>query len=138
MKLLTALYPSTQKTPDDVVITLAIRTPLTKGFKGGLKDTGLDFIVYSLLKKVLERSNIDPQMIEDVCLGNVLLPPPSSLPQTPLTYTFTGQQGQGSLHLPRRLPRSRLPHYRRRLLRKPLLLLRPQSRPRYREPNKHR
>lgn len=63
---------------------------------------------------------------------------PSSLPQTPLTYTFTGQQRQGSLHLPRRLPRSRLPHYRRRLLRKPLLLLRPQSRPRYREPNKHR
>ncbi|MCJ1278288.1 hypothetical protein MMC21_006103 [Puttea exsequens] len=61
----------TQKNPDDVVITLAIRTPLTKGFKGGMKDTSLDFMVYNLLKQLLERSNIDPQMIEDVCLGNV-------------------------------------------------------------------
>jgi len=60
-----------------VVITLAIRTPLTKGFKGGMKDTSLDFMVYSLLKKVLEKSNIDPQMIEDVCLGNVSLIPSS-------------------------------------------------------------
>ena len=62
---------STQKNPDDVVITLAIRTPLTKGFKGGFKDTPLDYIVYSLLKKVVEKSNIDPQMVEDICIGNV-------------------------------------------------------------------
>ncbi|KAK3176577.1 hypothetical protein OEA41_007900 [Lepraria neglecta] len=61
----------TQKNPDDVVITLAIRTPLTKAGKGGLKDTPLDFIVYTLLKQVLEKSRIDPQMVEDVCLGNV-------------------------------------------------------------------
>lgn len=61
----------TQKNADDVVITLAIRTPLTKGFKGGMKDTPLDFIVYQLLKKVIEKSNIDPQMVEDICLGNV-------------------------------------------------------------------
>ncbi len=62
---------STQKNPDDVVITLAIRTPLTKGFKGGLKDTPLDFLVYTMMKKVLEKSNIDPQMVEDISLGNV-------------------------------------------------------------------
>ncbi|KAL8924854.1 MAG: hypothetical protein Q9172_002473 [Xanthocarpia lactea] len=61
----------TQKNPDDVVITLAIRTPLTKAFKGGLKDTQLDFLVYSLLKKVIQKSNIDPQMVEDICIGNV-------------------------------------------------------------------
>ncbi|KAI9696763.1 MAG: hypothetical protein M1836_005125 [Candelina mexicana] len=61
----------TQQNPDDVVITLAIRTPLTKGFKGGLKDTPLDFLVYTILKKVLEKSNIDPQMVEDISLGNV-------------------------------------------------------------------
>lgn len=64
---------STQKNPDDVVITLAIRTPLTKGFKGGFKDTPLDFMVYSLLKKVIKKSRIDPQMVEDICLGNVRL-----------------------------------------------------------------
>jgi acetyl-CoA acyltransferase 1 len=54
-----------------VVITLAIRTPLTKGFKGGMKDTPLEFIVYTVLKQVLVKSRLDPQMIEDVCLGNV-------------------------------------------------------------------
>jgi hypothetical protein len=43
---------STQKNPDDIVITLAIRTPLAKGFKGGFKDTNLDFMIYSLMKKV--------------------------------------------------------------------------------------
>jgi acetyl-CoA acyltransferase 1 len=62
---------STQKNPDDVVITLAIRTPLTKAFKGGFKDTPLDFLVYSLLSKVIEKSKIDPQYVEDICLGNV-------------------------------------------------------------------
>ncbi|MCJ1463554.1 hypothetical protein MMC07_002162 [Pseudocyphellaria aurata] len=66
-----ALSVITQKHPDDVVITLAIRTPLAKAFKGGFKDTSLDYIVYSLLKKVIERSQIDPQMVEDICLGNV-------------------------------------------------------------------
>lgn len=62
---------STQKNPDDVVITLAIRTPLCKGFKGGFKDTPLDYLIYSLLQKVIQKSRIDPQMVEDICLGNV-------------------------------------------------------------------
>ncbi|KAF2089307.1 thiolase [Saccharata proteae CBS 121410] len=61
----------TQKNPDDVVITLAIRTPLTKAKKGGLKDTPLDGIVFKLLEQVVQRSRLDPQMVEDVCLGNV-------------------------------------------------------------------
>ncbi|KAF2402006.1 3-ketoacyl-CoA ketothiolase [Trichodelitschia bisporula] len=61
----------TQKNPDDVVITLAIRTPLTKGKKGGLKDTPLDGIVVKLLKEVVTRARIDPAYVEDVCLGNV-------------------------------------------------------------------
>ena len=71
MKWALRLLISTQKNPDDVVITLAIRTPLTKGFKGGFKDTSLDFLVYSLLKKVVQKANIDPQLVEDICLGNV-------------------------------------------------------------------
>ena len=62
---------STQKNPDDVVITLAIRTPLTKGKKGGLKDTPLDGIVFKILQQVVRKMNMDPQMVEDVCLGNV-------------------------------------------------------------------
>lgn len=64
-------FVSTSKNADDVVITLAIRTPLAKGFKGGFKDTQLDYLVYALLKKVLEKSRIDPQLVEDICCGNV-------------------------------------------------------------------
>ena len=60
-----------QQNPDDIVITLAIRTPLAKANKGGFKDTGLDFMIYSLMKEVIRKSNLDPQMIEDICLGNV-------------------------------------------------------------------
>ena len=75
---------STQKNPDDVVITLAIRTPLTKAKKGGFKDTDLDYMVYALLKKVIEKSKLDPAIVEDVCLGNVrsMAPGPHSLPLT--------------------------------------------------------
>lgn len=39
--------------------------------KGGLKDTPLDGIVYKLLVEVIKKANIDPQMVEDICLGNV-------------------------------------------------------------------
>ena len=62
---------STQKNADDVVITLAVRTPLTKAGRGGLKDTGLDYLLYSLLKTVNLKSHLDPQLVEDICLGNV-------------------------------------------------------------------
>lgn len=67
----TNTWNSTQKNPDDVVITLALRTPLTKAFKGGLKDTEMDYVLYTLLKETLAKSKIDPALIEDVCLGNV-------------------------------------------------------------------
>ncbi|KAE8351041.1 Thiolase, N-terminal domain-containing protein [Aspergillus coremiiformis] len=60
------------KNPDDVVITLAIRTPLTKARKGGLKDTPLDELLISLLTSVRERSKLDPNLVEDICVGNVL------------------------------------------------------------------
>ncbi|CRG86873.1 peroxisomal 3-ketoacyl-coA thiolase (Kat1), putative [Talaromyces islandicus] len=63
-----------EKKPDDVVITFAARTPLTKARKGGLKDTPLDDLLISLLTSVRERSNIDPNLVEDVCVGNVLNP----------------------------------------------------------------
>jgi acetyl-CoA acyltransferase 1 len=69
---------STQKNPDDIVITLAIRTPLTKGRKGGFKDTPIDGIVVKILKEAVKRMNMDPALVEDVCLGNVR--PPSPLP----------------------------------------------------------
>lgn len=71
LEAITDHHHSTSKNADDIVITLAIRTPLAKGHKGGFKDTQLDYLVYSLLKEVVGRSRIDPSLIEDVCLGNV-------------------------------------------------------------------
>lgn len=62
---------SQSKNPDDIVITLAVRTPLTRAKKGGFKDTSLEYMVYALLKQVRERSNLDPSVVEDICLGNV-------------------------------------------------------------------
>ncbi|OCK82534.1 thiolase [Lepidopterella palustris CBS 459.81] len=67
----TGLSAITTKNPDDVVITLAIRTPLTKAVKGGFKDTPLDGIVFKLLKEVISKSKLDPALVEDICLGNV-------------------------------------------------------------------
>lgn len=66
-----ALSTITSKNADDVVITFAARTAMGKAGKGSFKDTNLDFLVYSLLKQVVAKSNIDPSLIEDVCLGNV-------------------------------------------------------------------
>jgi acetyl-CoA acyltransferase 1 len=62
---------STQQHPDDVVITLAIRTPLCKAGRGGLKDTTLDALVLKILQQVRHRSNLEPHLVDDVCLGNV-------------------------------------------------------------------
>ena len=68
------LWPlRTQKNSDDVVITCAIRTPLAKAFKGGLKDTQLDFMVLQTLQMLRSKSQLDPQLVEDICLGNVSL-----------------------------------------------------------------
>jgi len=61
----------TSKNPDDIVITLAIRTPLTKAKKGGFKDVHLDGLVFKLLEQVVQRSNLDPALVEDICMGNV-------------------------------------------------------------------
>ncbi|OJJ49881.1 hypothetical protein ASPZODRAFT_1054710 [Penicilliopsis zonata CBS 506.65] len=66
-----AVSAITQKNPEDVVITLALRTPLAKAGKGGFKDTDLDYMVYALLKELIAKSKLDPTLIEDVCLGNV-------------------------------------------------------------------
>lgn len=54
-----------------MVITLAIRTPLTKARRGGFKDTPLDGILVKLLKEVAQRMEIDPELVEDICVGNV-------------------------------------------------------------------
>ncbi|KAH6660749.1 3-ketoacyl-CoA thiolase [Truncatella angustata] len=67
----TSLSQITSKNADDIVITLAIRTPLCKGKRGGFKDTTLEYITYALLKEVKDRMGFDPALVEDICFGNV-------------------------------------------------------------------
>ncbi|GAW14284.1 hypothetical protein ANO14919_036850 [Xylariales sp. No.14919] len=63
-----------QKNPDDIVVTACLRTAFTKGGKGGFKDTAAADLMAGALKGILERSNIDPALVEDVCVGEVLAP----------------------------------------------------------------
>ncbi|KAI1431484.1 Thiolase, N-terminal domain-containing protein [Xylaria sp. CBS 124048] len=59
------------KSPDDIVITLAIRTPLCKAKKGGFKDTSLEYLMFAILKAARERLGFNPSLVEDICMGNV-------------------------------------------------------------------
>ena len=52
----------------------AVRTPITKAKKGGLKDACPEDLLAAVLKGVLERSGVDPALVEDVAVGNVLPP----------------------------------------------------------------
>ena len=63
-----------EKSPNDVVVTCALRSPFTRGGKGPLKDTmGADLLAYTL-QNLLKRSKIDPKLVEDISVGNVLAP----------------------------------------------------------------
>jgi acetyl-CoA acyltransferase 1 len=62
------------KHPDDIVVTCALRTPFTKGGKGGFKDTQSSDLLIGALKALLDRSKIDPALVEDIAVGTVLAP----------------------------------------------------------------
>ncbi|KAI0102286.1 thiolase [Nemania sp. FL0031] len=63
-----------QKNPDDIVVTACLRTAFTKGGKGAFKDTAAADLMAGALKGIITRSNIDPSLVEDVCVGEVLAP----------------------------------------------------------------
>ena len=63
-----------EKHPDDVVVTACCRSALTKGGKGGFKDTAAADLVAGVLKALIERAKINPALVDDVCVGTVLAP----------------------------------------------------------------
>ncbi|KAI9825211.1 MAG: 3-ketoacyl-CoA thiolase with broad chain length specificity [Phylliscum demangeonii] len=63
-----------EKHDDDVVVTAALRTPFTKGGKGGFKDTAAADLLVGVLGALLARSQIDPALVEDIAVGSVLAP----------------------------------------------------------------
>jgi acetyl-CoA acyltransferase 1 len=60
---------------DDVVIVCAIRTPLCRSRKGGLKDVPASTLLSTVLKESLARTKLEGRDVEDICVGNVLAPP---------------------------------------------------------------
>ncbi|EIW86870.1 thiolase [Coniophora puteana RWD-64-598 SS2] len=62
------------RNPEDVVITMAIRSPLTKAKRGALKDTGVDGLLLELFKQTIANSKVDPALVGDICVGTVLTP----------------------------------------------------------------
>jgi acetyl-CoA acyltransferase 1 len=63
-----------QKHDDDVVIVAAVRSAMTKGRKGGFKDTRPEEILSAVLRAVYQKAGLDPALIEDISVGNVLPP----------------------------------------------------------------
>lgn len=63
-----------EKNPDDIVVTAALRTPITKGGKGGFKDTPASDLLAGVFKALITRSRIDPRLVEDISVGSVLPP----------------------------------------------------------------
>ncbi|WFD43478.1 acetyl-CoA C-acyltransferase [Malassezia psittaci] len=62
------------KHDDDVVIVAALRSAVTKARKGGLAQAAPEEILGNVLKAVIKQSGVDPKLIEDVAIGNVLPP----------------------------------------------------------------
>ncbi|KAG6811416.1 hypothetical protein H0H92_007524 [Tricholoma furcatifolium] len=61
-----------EKRDDDVVIVCAVRTAITKARKGGFKDTNPDLLLSHVLRAVYTKPGLDPALIEDIAVGNVL------------------------------------------------------------------
>lgn len=67
----------TPRSPRDVVIVSAVRTPLCRARKGGLSKVAPSTLLSTALKGVFTKltvPNIQPSEVEDVCVGNVLCP----------------------------------------------------------------
>jgi acetyl-CoA acyltransferase 1 len=59
------------KSPNDVVICGAVRTPLTKAKRGALKDTTPEILVKAALEGLVKKTGVKPEDIQDLVFGNV-------------------------------------------------------------------
>ncbi|GHJ87650.1 hypothetical protein NliqN6_4052 [Naganishia liquefaciens] len=66
-----------QKNRDDVVITFAKRTALTRAKKGAFRDTSSDTLLYSLLQKGMDQSGVDRNIVGDIIAGVCHTPSPA-------------------------------------------------------------
>mmetsp|Transcript_31359 Transcript_31359/g.75109 ORF Transcript_31359/g.75109 Transcript_31359/m.75109 type:complete len:423 (+) Transcript_31359:74-1342(+) len=62
-----------RKSPDDVVIISAFRTPIGRAKKGAFKDTTPDDLLAAVLSATLKKTGVNPKEVGDVVVGNVQL-----------------------------------------------------------------
>jgi len=63
------------KSDDDIVIVSYARTAMTKAGKGPQKDTAVETMLVPVFKDVLKKGgNLDPKLVQEICIGNVLQP----------------------------------------------------------------
>jgi len=67
--------PAGKKSPNDVVIVSALRTPMCRARKGALAKTPPSTLLTAVLEATLKRTGVQGDEIEDLCLGNCLMPP---------------------------------------------------------------
>eukprot|EP00899_Mesostigma_viride_P020483 jgi/Mesvir1/28436/Mv15859-RA.1 len=67
-----APYERQQEASDDVVIVRALRTPLTKAKRGGLKDTFADDLMATVFSAALK--GVPQEQVGDIVVGTVLAP----------------------------------------------------------------
>ena len=57
-----------------IVVTGALRTAFTKGGRGLFKDTAASDLLAGVLQGLIKKSGIDPALVDDISVGNVLAP----------------------------------------------------------------
>ncbi|KAJ1925258.1 3-ketoacyl-CoA thiolase with broad chain length specificity [Tieghemiomyces parasiticus] len=62
------------KDDDDIVIVSAVRTAITRARRGQFKDTPPEDLLAEVLKAILARTGVDPNLVDDVCVGTALAP----------------------------------------------------------------
>eukprot|EP00535_Pseudo-nitzschia_heimii_P005967 CAMPEP_0197180060 /NCGR_PEP_ID=MMETSP1423-20130617/4807_1 /TAXON_ID=476441 /ORGANISM="Pseudo-nitzschia heimii, Strain UNC1101" /LENGTH=395 /DNA_ID=CAMNT_0042630079 /DNA_START=60 /DNA_END=1247 /DNA_ORIENTATION=- len=63
-----------KKNPNDVVIVSALRTPMCRARKGALAKTPPSTLLSTVLEATLKRTGVKGDEIEDLCVGNCLMP----------------------------------------------------------------
>jgi len=85
------------KSPDDVVIVCALRTPITRARRGPFKDTPAEELLAAVFKAVLERTKIAPSIVEDIAVGNVL-PPSGGATAARMAALYAGFPEETAVH----------------------------------------
>ncbi|GMH20418.1 hypothetical protein Nepgr_022259 [Nepenthes gracilis] len=67
-------YERTAGFGDDIAIVAACRTAICKSRRGGFKDTPPDDLLATVLKALIDKTNINPSEVGDIVVGTVLAP----------------------------------------------------------------